>query len=192
MRQIIFFAAVLFRPLLGAQTGPGGVGNSANNALWLDATLLTGFSNGDAVATWPDVSGNGFVATATIASREPSYSATGLGGRAGVVFNRNNDDFMLIPHDAAFNRTTGGFYAAVITRGSTAAPDAQGVICKRNNFNSKNHFGLLFNSNFRFDANGTNIGGSGGNGAVATGAGAVLSGSVNGTASSSVLNGAQL
>jgi hypothetical protein len=188
MKRIIYAVVGLLGFLAHAQTGPGGVGNSSNNALWLDATKLTGFSNGDAVSSWPDVSGNGWTATTTIAGREPSFISSGFGSRAGVVFNQNNNDFMTIPHHASLNLTTGGFLAAVVRRGSNIG-GAQGVFCKRYDFNDRNHYGLLFNPQFRVDANGQNIGGSNGTGAVNANTGAIISGAYAGSAVNGFING---
>jgi hypothetical protein len=191
MKRIIYAVVGLSGFLAHAQTGPGGVGNSSTNALWLDATKLTGYSNGDVVSAWPDVSGNGFNASTTIVGREPSYAASGFGGRAGVQFNLVNNDFMTITHNNALNFSTGGFIAAVVRRGANAS-GAQGVLCKRNDFNNRNHYGLLFNPNFRADANGTNVGGSSGTGVVNANTGSILASSANGSAISNFLNGTQV
>jgi hypothetical protein len=68
------------------QTGPGGVGNSSNIAVWLDAGTLN-LNNGDPVATWTDRSGNGNNFTQSNASIQPTFSQTGLvNGRPAVTF----------------------------------------------------------------------------------------------------------
>ena len=58
MRYLNLFALLLPLAPAMAQTGPGGVGTSTNNVLWLDAgygvTHLLG-----AVTIWGDRSGNG-------------------------------------------------------------------------------------------------------------------------------------
>ena len=41
-----------------AQTGPGGVGNSSNNVVWLDGNTVTTATHPN-IATWLDQSGNG-------------------------------------------------------------------------------------------------------------------------------------
>ncbi len=43
-----------------SQTGPGGVGSSASNLVWLEADSLTGLSDGEDITTWSDGSGNNF------------------------------------------------------------------------------------------------------------------------------------
>lgn len=60
--------------LLGI-TGPGGIGNSSNNRLWLRAHDITGVANGGAVSTWNDFSGNGLPAANTGTER-PTFRTT--------------------------------------------------------------------------------------------------------------------
>ncbi|MFP4091804.1 MAG: hypothetical protein ACLFT3_15975, partial [Cyclobacteriaceae bacterium] len=64
---------------LHAQTGPGGVGNAngatgqPENLMWLDASSLS-LSDGAAVNSWTDRSGNGRNATISDTGREPAYT----------------------------------------------------------------------------------------------------------------------
>jgi hypothetical protein len=60
--------------LLG-NLGPGGVGNSTNNKLWLKADDLSQ-ANNSAVTNWPDASGNGLAAAANIpltSTNQPTF-----------------------------------------------------------------------------------------------------------------------
>jgi hypothetical protein len=68
--------------------GPGGV---AGAALWLDASRLTGISNGDAVATWTDASGNGHTAIQGASTSRPVYVASAVNGQPAVQFDGVND-----------------------------------------------------------------------------------------------------
>lgn len=56
-------------------------------AWWLKADAITGLSNGDAIATWADSSGNGRNATQTDAARRPTFTLLGLNGKPTVRFN---------------------------------------------------------------------------------------------------------
>ena len=74
---------------IDAQTGPGGVGNSASNRLWLKAdgnvyrdAGVTPAADGDAVQQWNDYSGNNNFASQPVAGNRPVY-------RAAVVNNAN-------------------------------------------------------------------------------------------------------
>ncbi len=66
-------------------TPPGGV--TSGLALWLDASNITGVSDGATVATYPDGSGNGRNATQPTASAQPLYRSTGAGSRPFIDFN---------------------------------------------------------------------------------------------------------
>lgn len=57
--------------------GPGGVGNSTNNILWLRANDLN-LANGAAVTSWPDFSGNGLTATNSNAASQPIFSTNSV------------------------------------------------------------------------------------------------------------------
>ncbi len=74
---LVAFTYVSLTSLAQSQTGPGGVGTSTNLHVWLDASQLT-LSNGDPVANWTDISGNGNNFTQFDVSRQPSFSQTGL------------------------------------------------------------------------------------------------------------------
>lgn len=80
MRSIIaiLLCAVMCSTTIKAQTGPGGVGNSTNNTLWLKADAITGLSAGDTLTTaWPDASGNANNASQATHSYRPTYQNSG-------------------------------------------------------------------------------------------------------------------
>jgi hypothetical protein len=73
-----------------AQTGiPAGVGNSTSNKVWLDASHLTGLSNGARVSSWSDRSGNNWNANQSSNTNRPTYITGGLNGHPIVNFNRS-------------------------------------------------------------------------------------------------------
>lgn len=59
--------------------------------LWLDASQITGLNDGDAVATWSDVSGNGRDFTQGTASARPIYKTAILNGKPVVRFDGVDD-----------------------------------------------------------------------------------------------------
>ena len=61
--------------------------------LWLKADAIAGLSDGDAVAAWPDSSGNGNDASQGVAGKRPTWRANVLGGRPVVRFD-GVDDFL--------------------------------------------------------------------------------------------------
>ncbi|MGE4285334.1 MAG: LamG-like jellyroll fold domain-containing protein [Phycisphaerae bacterium] len=61
---------------------------ATNPAFWLDATALTGFSDGDTVSTWPDISGGGNDA---VSPGDPTYRADALNGRPVIEIAGSSD-----------------------------------------------------------------------------------------------------
>lgn len=117
----VFLSAAMipFFSTLLAQTGPGGVGNSANNVLWVSGdnavysnagTTLA--ANGGDVQQWNDRSGNGNNLTQTITALKPTYNTTNAQNTIPVIrFTANNDDYMLATITATANQAT--VYAVV-------------------------------------------------------------------------------
>lgn len=96
------YLLLILLPLIGtSQTGPGGVGSSTNNKLWLDANRGITVS-GTSVTAWADQSGNGFVATPTAVISRPAYVSNSANGYPSIDFDGTDDQFW-IDHNAAFN-----------------------------------------------------------------------------------------
>ncbi|HXH18411.1 MAG TPA: Calx-beta domain-containing protein [Chitinophagales bacterium] len=76
-----------------AQTGPGGVGGSTDNKLWLRADAITGVADGGSVTTWSDQSGNGNDFTQSTASKKPTYtqSNSNFNNKPTVNFDGTSD-----------------------------------------------------------------------------------------------------
>ena len=84
------FLTVLANLTSFAQTGPGGVGNSSNNTLWLDASVLTE-SNGDPIPSWIDLSCNANSPSQFILSDQPRMSTNQINSLPGIDFDGVND-----------------------------------------------------------------------------------------------------
>lgn len=82
-----FFSAIalFFTNIPFSQTGPGGVGNNTNVALWLDAHTMGGTS-GTKVSNWVDYSGNNINASESDESNQPFYMTNALNGRNAIDF----------------------------------------------------------------------------------------------------------
>lgn len=76
---------------LTAQTGPGGIGNSSSNKLWLKADDLVGYSSNDPLIGWSDASGNGNSCIQLTSAYRPTYQNSG--GIASVRFDGTDDFF---------------------------------------------------------------------------------------------------
>ncbi len=70
-------------------SGPGGVGNSSNNVLWLRGDDLSATP----VTSWTDQSGNGNDVTQGSATNQPAYIASGMNSLPVVRFD-GSDDFL--------------------------------------------------------------------------------------------------
>lgn len=86
------------RSLRCALTGGGGgtafsPTDIAGLQLWLDASQIAGLNDGDAVATWADVSGNGRDVTQASATARPTYQTAEVNGLP-VVRCDGVDDFL--------------------------------------------------------------------------------------------------
>ncbi|OEK04571.1 Calx-beta domain-containing protein [Roseivirga misakiensis] len=91
-RYLLFFIFLLSCKLVIAQTGPGGVGSSSTNVLWLSADDISGLLNNEAVATWPDKSGNANDLAQPIAAHRPIYISNVLNGLPIIRFNDANNE----------------------------------------------------------------------------------------------------
>lgn len=76
-----------------SQTGPGGVGNSASNAVWIDANKLS-YSNGDDVGVIDDVSGNNNNFNQFIVSKQPNFITNVVNGLPVIRFDGVSDDLL--------------------------------------------------------------------------------------------------
>ena len=103
---------------LFAQTGPGGVGSSSNNLLWLKADAGTSTTtNGNPITFWNDQSGNAMNATQGTANRQPKYVANAMNTRPAVLFNNSVDgvyDYLNLPN--GFSNFTAGLSAFIVIR----------------------------------------------------------------------------
>ena len=85
-----------------AQTGPGGVGNSTNNILWLKADELNA-NNNDSIPTWDDHSGNDHDATSDCAG---IYKSSGINNLPAIEFNGSSTNYYLTTTQAIGNAAT--------------------------------------------------------------------------------------
>jgi hypothetical protein len=76
-----------------SQTGPGGVGNSSSNSIWIDANKLS-YSNGDDIGVLDDVSGNSNSFTQFTVSKQPNYVTNVVNGLPVIRFDGVSDDLL--------------------------------------------------------------------------------------------------
>jgi hypothetical protein len=86
-----------------SQTGPGGIGNSTTNPFWVDAHSMN-LSNGSAVSSWTDLSGNGTHAVQSTPTAKPTIDAGAINGRDALNFN--GSQFLTAGANANLNNKT--------------------------------------------------------------------------------------
>ena len=80
---------------------------------WFDANELTGLSDDDPVASWPDLSGHGNDAAHATGSKKPTYK-TGVANGLPAVWFDGTDDSMGIPHDASLDFGSRDFTLVIV------------------------------------------------------------------------------
>jgi len=85
-KAILFSMLAVFSVSVSAQTGPGGVGNSATNPYWIDVHSSIG-SNGVAVSSLPDFSGNGIDAVQADITAQPLYITNAVNGVSALFYD---------------------------------------------------------------------------------------------------------
>ncbi|MGV9013128.1 MAG: T9SS type A sorting domain-containing protein [Flavobacteriales bacterium] len=124
MPRIMLFVALCCCSIAYGQTGPGGVGNSATNMLWLDAgSGIT--ATASALSSWADRSGNGNNAVQTVANLKPLLATNVLNGRPAVVFDNDQlaADHLRIADRASLGGMNGltGFAVYSLAAGTPSA-----------------------------------------------------------------------
>ncbi len=104
-KKTFIFLLISFLSLnLYSQTGPGGVGSTdgsagqPKNVLWLDASTLA-YTNGNDLATWNDVSGNGNNLTQLTSGFTPIFrdNAGNINGHPRAEFSKVNNRIVIDP-----------------------------------------------------------------------------------------------
>jgi hypothetical protein len=117
-----------------SQTGPAGVGNSANNAFWVKANAGTSTTvNGAAISSWQDASGNGNNISQSTAAQRPVYISTLMNGYPAIQFDNNStagqNDYLSGADNSNLDNTN-GLTIFTVTR-PTNLGNAQSIVAKR-------------------------------------------------------------
>lgn len=80
--------------VLGRSAGAAFSPLALSPVLWLDASQITGLSDGAAITTWGDASGNGLNPTQSVPGSKPTYRTSILNGKPAVRFD-GSDDFLV-------------------------------------------------------------------------------------------------
>ncbi|MEQ8357969.1 MAG: T9SS type A sorting domain-containing protein [Cytophagales bacterium] len=119
--------------------GPGGVGNSNDNKLWLRANDLSQV-NGSSVDFWPDTSGNGIDANANtplLVSNQPVFSTNAVNSTlpsilfdGGDLLNLGSDSLNFVPQTDEFSffvsyNVNAGNTGTLFSKAVTSSPSRQ-------------------------------------------------------------------
>lgn len=141
---LILLAISSFQALI-AQTGPGGVGNQTNNALWLRADAIVS-ANNQPINEWRDQSGNGNDVRQAIPAQQPLFINNFMNGYPVVRFDNNNtagqNDFMWGDDDDSLDDTNGLTIFSVVRRSTGGS--ARSIVSKRVNFAAPNYSYMFF------------------------------------------------
>lgn len=131
MKKIMFFNMLLLSNILLAQTGPGGVGSSTTNGLWLRADNLNQ-TNATAVSSWTDASGNTNNAIESTSSAQPTFYTTSsdLNSMPIVRFDGTDDEMHVLDADI-LDGTPGITYYAVLRPNNLDGSTPRGILGKR-------------------------------------------------------------
>lgn len=119
-------------------TGPGGVGDSSSNGLWLRADIIDATS-GSSVSSWTDYSGFGNHATQSASSKQPTYQNTSSLNNMPVVRFDGTGDELSVPDHALFDSTDGLTFYAVI-RPNNLDGQPRGILGKRITYSSNQNY----------------------------------------------------
>ncbi len=140
-----------------AQTGPAGVGNfdgsngQKENIIWLDASTL-GLADGAAIATWPDLSGNGNDLVQQGADNTPLFETNGLfGANHNVALFDGTERYLTLPDNADLDNALGGITVIGVIYNPILDGVARAIYSKRNSSGSQQTYSAFTFSSSRLN-----------------------------------------
>lgn len=132
---------------ISGNTGPGGVGNSLENVLWLMATAGTSTTtNGVAVSAWNDQSGNSNNAMQSVAAQRPLFQSSVINGQPTLLFDNaaspNNDE--LVVSDNSNLDNTNGLTLLTVSRPLNLDGAARTIVSKRNGVGIQQSYSFFY------------------------------------------------
>jgi hypothetical protein len=147
--HILLFVLLVFSDtFLFSQTGPAGVGSSANNVLWLKADEGTSSTtNSTAISFWNDQSGNGINVTQTVSAQQPSIVTNVMNGFPAVLFDNvstANQNDKMSGADSPLLDNTNGYTFFTVTRPMNLDGNARVIVSKRTGVSIDQSFMLFY------------------------------------------------
>ncbi len=136
-----------------SQTGPAGVGTSANNVFWLKADVGPSSTvNATPISYWNDQSGNGINVSQTVTAQQPSFATNVINGFPAIQFDNVNgaglNDKMLGP-DSPILDNTSGYTFFTVSRPQNFG-DAHVIVSKRTTVSVDQSFMLFYYTSNKF------------------------------------------
>lgn len=129
MKLTFLIITLLFHFSSFSQSGPGGVGNSTNNGLWLKASEIQQ-TNSTNVENWFDLSGNSNTAVQTNSSEQPLFLTTSsINSQPVVRFDGTADQMQIADADILDN--SAGLTFFVVLRPNNLDNEPRGILGKR-------------------------------------------------------------
>lgn len=132
--------------LVYAQTGPGGVGNSTNNVLWLKADAGTSTTaSGSPISLWSDQSGNGIDVSQSTVIQQPLFQNNIINGFPAVQFDNDmisGQNDKLLGSDSPLLDNTSGYSFFTVTRPQNFGTNA--ILSKRIGISDQQSFMFFF------------------------------------------------
>lgn len=122
-----------------AQSGPGGVGNSTNNGVWLRAGDLTQ-PNSTPVGNWSDVSGNDNDGLQTDATKQPLFITNSAMNGQPVVRLDGTDDLVEIRDNNLLDGGSGQTFLVALRPNNLDGSAALGILGKRITFTTSTEY----------------------------------------------------
>jgi hypothetical protein len=145
MRVICLLFCLFFSLGTGkAQSGPAGVGSSTNNVLWLKADAGTSTTtDGSAISSWSDQSGNSINVLQSTSAQQPTYKASLMNGMPAIEFDNNTtsgqNDYLTAADNTLLDNTAGySFFSVIRMKGLDG--NAKAIIAKRTTIDTDEAF----------------------------------------------------
>ncbi len=154
MRPVFCLAAIFFfGSNLFAQYGPGGVGDSTQNVLWLRADRGTSTTTpGAAISQWNDQSRNSNHVSQATANQQPLFQTNILNGYPAIEFDNvtTTNDFLEGADSPTLDNTNGLTILSVV-RPTALNGNARTIVGKRVNVGvNQSYMFFFFSSNYLY------------------------------------------
>ena len=140
---------------LSAQSGPAGIGSSSTNVLWLRSDQGTSTTtDGVAVSSWNDLSGNANHASQPNGAKQPTYISSSINSLPALRFGGTNINLVVNDNDNLDNTT--GVTLFVVAQPDNIDGNPRGMVSKRVSAGNETAYSLFSytGSNLYFDAPG--------------------------------------